>query len=68
MFKTSTSARQVRVASEGHGVEHRAGAGAVSGATPDSGVVSLVIAPPDGAARAWNFTVSESTFPSWAWR
>jgi len=68
MFKTSTSAKQVRVASEEHGVQHGTDAGAVTGAMSDLGVVSLVIAPPDGAARAWNFTVSESTFPSWAWR
>ena len=56
------------MASEEHGLEHRAGAGAAAGAMSDPGVVSLVIAPPDGAARAWNFTVSESSFPSWAWR
>jgi hypothetical protein len=36
--------------------------------TPDGGVVTLVACPPDHTERTWNFTVSESSFPSWAWR
>lgn len=56
------------MASEEHGVENRGGAGAVAGAMSDPGVVSLVIAPPDGLERTWKFTVSDSSFPSWAWR
>jgi len=35
---------------------------------PDAGVVSLVVAPSGGGERRWNFTVSGSSFPSWAWR
>jgi hypothetical protein len=36
--------------------------------TPDRAVVTLVACPPDRTERTWNFTVSDSSFPSWAWR
>ena len=35
---------------------------------PDCGVVTLVARALDRSERTWNFTVSESSFPSWAWR
>ena len=34
----------------------------------DVGVVTLVASPLVGTERTWNFTVSGSSFPSWAWR
>jgi hypothetical protein len=75
MFKTS--ARQAFADSEEHGVEPGTGAGPVSGpvsdpmsrpVASDQGVISLVIAAREGTPRTWNFTVSDSSFPSWAWR
>jgi len=50
--------------------ERGGGAGPDPMADPmsDAGVVSLVVAPSGGGERRWNFTVSGSSFPSWAWR
>ena len=38
------------------------------GTAPDGGLVTLVAPSLDRRERTWNFTVSESSFPSWAWR